>query len=55
MTSPNPWIDGNDLRDEQQSVCGKLGYYVYQWRDTSVRVLINSATNEIVDVWEETE
>ena len=54
MTAVNPWIDGNDLQNEKPSPCGTLHRYVYQWRDTGVRLCIDTETNEIVDVWEVT-
>lgn len=51
----NPWIDWNDLQNEEPSDCGGLYIYVYQWRDTNVRLRINTDTNEIIDIWETTE
>lgn len=54
-----PWIDAADLRwqsDWNGHEVGLDGIAVvglYQWRDTNVYVYIDTATNEIVDMHEE--
>ena len=57
----NPWIDHTDLRWESNWIGYEVGHPdyemlgLYRWRDSHVYLYLDAETNEIVNIWEDTE